>query len=176
MPRLITLSTCGLVATVICLSGSSAEAGGKWWNKGNFKGHNFLKHHAWHGGHHHHHHYPYYRRYPVVVQQPIYTQPVVVQSVPTTSIEVATRLTQVPTGATITLSGQRFGSAAGTVGIAAGELMLSAEVLSWSNDAVTIRLPELTLAGPSKAKFIIFRANQSIADEVPFELVMGSRS
>jgi hypothetical protein len=172
MQRLIKLSVCLIAAVTLCVSSGTSHAGWKW----NGNKHGFHQHHWHHWKPSHHVHRPYYYTpRPIIVQQPVYSQPVVVQRAPTTSIvEVAADLTQVPTGGTITLSGRNFGTNTGSVGVAAGELMLAAEVVNWTNDSVTLKVPQLTLAGPARAKFIIFRADRSIADEVPFELLPSS--
>jgi hypothetical protein len=114
-----------------------------------------------------------YCEYPVVVEQPVYVQqPVVVEQAAVT-IEAAS-LTKVPVGATITLHGKDFGMENGRVGVATGDLMLAAAVTNWSNEAVTLTVPQLALAAPAKAKFVVFRADGSVASEVPCELVLGS--
>jgi hypothetical protein len=109
----------------------------------------------------------------VVVEQPVLVQEPVLMPSAGVTIEEAS-LTKVPVGATITLHGKDFGAEMGRVGMMSGELVLAAKVTAWTNEAVTLTVPELALAGPAKAKFVVLRADGSVASEVPCELVLAA--
>jgi hypothetical protein len=80
-------------------------------------------------------------------------------------------LTQVPAGATITLTGQSFGGQAGRVGVAAGDLVMPAQVMSWSDSSITVTLPQVGVNSAAQAKFVVQRADGSLANEIRFQMV-----
>lgn len=115
---------------------------------------------------------------PVYVTQPVVTSPVVVEQ-PAAEVATAdasitvepTDLTKVEAGATITINGKDFGNEAGRVGMALGEVLLAAKVVNWSDTAVTIMVPQMDLAVPGKAKFLVLRPDGSLATELSFILM-----
>ena len=48
--------------------------------------------------------------------------------------------------------------------------MLPASVVSWNEKTVSITVPQVELTGPMKAKFVVRRADGSVANETPFQL------
>jgi hypothetical protein len=79
-------------------------------------------------------------------------------------------LTNVPVGATIKLDAADLGAQPGRVSVVAGNLVLPASVVSWTEKTVSITVPQVELTGPTKAKFIVRRADGSVANETPFQL------
>ena len=87
----------------------------------------------------------------------------------------AASLTTVPAGATIKLDGSNFGAQQGRVSIVMGNLVLPTVVVSWSENAVSLTLPPIEMTAPEAAKFVVRRANGSIANETPFQLSAMSK-
>jgi hypothetical protein len=79
-------------------------------------------------------------------------------------------LTNVPAGATITLDGSDFGAQRGRVSIVAGNMILPTEVVSWTEKSVNLTLPQIEMTTPMQAKFVVHRANGTVAIETPFQL------
>jgi hypothetical protein len=82
----------------------------------------------------------------------------------------AANLTNVPAGATIKLDGSDFGAQPGRVTIVAGNMILPADVVSWTEKSVSLTLPQVEMTAPMQAKFVVHRANGSAAMETPFQL------
>ncbi|MCE9548775.1 MAG: hypothetical protein K8T25_25125 [Planctomycetia bacterium] len=112
---------------------------------------------------------------PVIVQQPIVNEQPVVQQVAAQQEVEAANLMKVPAGATITLRGEGFGAQPGRVGIATGELLLAAKVVNWSDTAVQIEVPQVGLTAVAKAKFVVLKADGTLASEMAFELVAANQ-
>jgi hypothetical protein len=60
-------------------------------------------------------------------------------------------------------------STGGRVNIVVGSMVLPTDVVSWSEKAVNLTLPHLELSAPVHAKFVVRRANGSLAIETPFQ-------
>ena len=111
---------------------------------------------------------------PVVLSQPVVAQEPVVAAAAVEPAKVAApadALPKVPVGATITLRGEAFGDEAGKVAMQIGELVLPVTMTKWEAKAVTITLPQVGLAAAAKGKFLILKADGSMANEIGFELV-----
>ena len=79
---------------------------------------------------------------------------------------------KVPVGATITLNGEAFGEKPGRVAMQVGELLLGTQVTKWDDKTVVISVPQVGLAAAAKAKFLILKADNTLASEIPFELIL----
>jgi IPT/TIG domain len=92
-----------------------------------------------------------------VAPAPVFTQPA--------------SLMQVPAGSTITLIGQAFGGQTGRVGVVAGDFLMGAQVVSWSDSSITVTLPQVGVNSAANAKFVVQRADGSLANEIKFLMV-----
>jgi hypothetical protein len=86
------------------------------------------------------------------------------------AVDDSAGLTNVPVGATIKLDAADLGAQQGRVNVVAGNLVLPASVVSWNEKAVSLTVPQIELTAPMKAKFVVRRADGSIANETPFQL------
>jgi hypothetical protein len=87
----------------------------------------------------------------------------------------AASVMNVPAGATIKLDGSDFGAQQGRVSVVMGNLVLPTVVLSWSENAVSLTLPQVEMTGPGAAKFVVRRADGFVASETPFQLSAMSK-
>jgi hypothetical protein len=117
---------------------------------------------------------------------PVATAPTADNAAPTTDNPAATTtnvspndqaasLTNVPAGATIKLDGSDFGAQQGRVSIVMGNLVLPTVVVNWSETEVSLTLPQVEMTAPEAAKFVVRRANGSVANETPFQLSAMSK-
>lgn len=83
-------------------------------------------------------------------------------------------LPQVASGQQVTIDGQQFGSAPGTVAVRIGDLTLEATVTAWTSTQATAILPELPMAESTRATVVIITAYGNIADSLDVELLPPS--
>jgi hypothetical protein len=76
----------------------------------------------------------------------------------------------VPTGSAIKLDGQSLGSDKGVVRLRISSVAMPVEVLEWSAESTTIRLPKLDVNGGTKADLEVVRADGTIAATNAIEL------
>ena len=83
---------------------------------------------------------------------------------------VSAPLPKVTVGSTLLVDGQKFGDKTGSARLRIGGAALKIEVVEWKASAVKIRLPQLDLAGASKADIEVVRADGSLASKTSVEL------
>ncbi len=105
--------------------------------------------------------------YPQTIVIPVQT---VVAGVPVQPV-VAEQLMQVPVGATITLQGSDLGDQIGMLVVQIDKISLPAQVNEWKPDGVSVTLPMLGLAGPTRAQLWMVRADGAVAANVAVELL-----
>lgn len=54
-----------------------------------------------------------------------------------------------------------------------GQLSMPSQIVSWSDTAITITVPQVGLASAATAKFVVLRADGSLAKETQFQMVAG---
>lgn len=76
-----------------------------------------------------------------------------------------------PAGSEVVLAGEGFGPAPGQVLLHLGGIEMEAEILGWYDLGVKVALPDLPLAGPSKAELIVIRGDGAAAN--PMEVTIS---
>jgi hypothetical protein len=94
-----------------------------------------------------------------------------VDTAPAPVVNETPALMQVPAGSTISLVGQGFGGQTGRVGVVAGDLLIPAQVVSWNDSSITVTLPQVGVNSAANAKFVVKRADGSMANEIKFQIV-----
>ena len=71
-------------------------------------------------------------------------------------------------GGEVVIAGEGFGPEPGRVLLHLGEIELEPEILGWYDLGVRLALPDLPLAGPTKAELIVVRGDGAAANPVEF--------
>jgi hypothetical protein len=79
-------------------------------------------------------------------------------------------LPKVTVGSTLLVDGQKFGDKQGSARLRVGGAALKVEVVEWTASSVKVHLPQLELAGASKADIEVVRADGTIASKSSIEL------
>ncbi|MFN0017383.1 MAG: hypothetical protein ACKVP0_03925 [Pirellulaceae bacterium] len=113
----------------------------------------------------------------VVVESPAQPAVIVNEVAPAAAMEPVKepvkeeKLMQVPVGATLTLQGKELGDKPGQVLLQFEKFSFPAQVSQWKPDQVTTTLPQMGLAGPTKAQIFVLKDTGEVATTLTVELV-----
>src|SRR5204862_1829216 len=108
-------------------------------------------------------------------ESPAPTASTVASTLPTVSTPPATtlasdnKLMKVPAGSTITLQAKELGEN-GQVLLIVDKVTMGVVVSEWASDHATATLPQLGIAGPTKAEIVLVKADGHVASSVNVEL------
>jgi len=81
------------------------------------------------------------------------------------------KLPEVRSGQEVAIDGVGFGERSGRVLVKIGEILLSAETTSWSDETIDAVIPSLPLVEPTEALIAVLDAEQNVVQRLPVRLV-----
>lgn len=87
-------------------------------------------------------------------------------------LAIATPETPAEIGTPVALPGEGFGLQAGKVAFNVAGMKLDAELLDWSENGITVRMPQLALSSPTPVQLLVTRADGQAAAPVALTAVL----